>query len=126
MVILRDMKAAWSTGIVHVMAELSGIPELRLRDRALLGGLLIAAAGAAGVHTASAPMLQLHDDRGIDGLLMLECGHIAVHAFAERHILLVDVFAPEPAAFDKAVAVFTRRLSPASVTVERTARLSAL
>ena len=63
--------------------------------------------------------------RGVDGLLMVDGGHAAVHAHAERRMLLVDIIAPEPADLVKALEVFTRRLAPGGVTMERLLRLSA-
>lgn len=122
-VMLRYMKVPEPVRIVHLRAELTGVTPARLRDRALIGGLLIAAAGAAGLHANHAPILQVDEFRGVDGLLMLEAGHAAVHCFASQRILLLDILVPEPANLDTAVAVFTRRLSPTGVAAERAQRI---
>lgn len=111
--------------VVHLVAGLTDVAPAYLRDSGMLGGLLIAAAGAAGLHATSAPLLRLHSIRGVDGLLMLDGGHAAVHAHAARRMLLVDIIAAEPANLGKALEVFTRRLMPGGVTMERLLRLSA-
>lgn len=117
-VILRDMKAVEPIVVVHVFAEFAGIAPTRLHDRTLLGGLLIAAASAAGLHAAHPPTLHDDPERGVDGLLMLEGGHAAFHARAEQHLLFLDIMAPEPADLERALTVFARRLQPVSSHVE--------
>jgi S-adenosylmethionine/arginine decarboxylase-like enzyme len=107
---------------VHLVAELTGVADACLRDSALLGGLLIAAAGAAGLHAFTSPLLRVSDSRGVDGLLMLDGGHASVHAQAERGTLLIDLLAPEPTDLARALDVFTRRLIPAAVSAERLIR----
>lgn len=111
--------------VVHLVAALTDVEPAFLHDRGMLGGLLIAAAGAAGLHATGAPLLRAHGMRGVDGLLMVDGGHAAVHARAERRMLLVDIIAPEPADLARALEVFTRRLVPGGVTMERLLRLSA-
>jgi hypothetical protein len=96
-----------------------------VHDAALLGGLLIAAAGAAGLHAASPPLLRCDTLRGVDALLLLEGGHASLHAEAHRRTLLVDLLVPEPAELARALAVFTRRLAPTAVAAERVIRLAA-
>lgn len=123
MVMLRDMKASDPVRVVHLRAELTGVTPARLRDRALIGGLLIAAAGAAGLHANHTPILLVDEQRGVDGLLLLEAGHATVHCFASERTLLLDILVPEPADLDKAVAVFTRRLSPTGVSADRAQRI---
>ncbi len=105
------------------MAELTGIPSAQLHDRALLGGLLIAAAGAAGIHAAHPPLIRSHDARGVDALLLLDGGHAAVHAHAPQSTLLLDFLAPEPIELARALDVFTRRLMPRAVSAERIVRV---
>lgn len=121
-VILRDMKASEPIVVVHVFAELAGIASSRLHDRTLLGGLLIAAAGAAGLHAAHAPVLHHDTMRGVDALLLLDGGHAAMHSYADHETLFVDIVAPQSADLDKALAVFTRRLLPTATNIERAVR----
>jgi len=110
---------------VHLIAELTGIAPAQLHDAALLGGLLIAAAGAAGLHAAAAPLLRSDPLRGVDALLLLEGGHATLHAEAHRRTLLLDLLVPEPAELARALDVFTRRLAPTAVSAERLIRLAA-
>jgi S-adenosylmethionine/arginine decarboxylase-like enzyme len=121
----RASTGAADAGVVeHLVAELAGVPAARLTDVTLLGGLLIAAAGAAGLHAVAAPLLRA-DPRGVDALLLLEGGHLALHAHAGRRTLLVDILAPGPAELARALDVLTRRLAPAAVAAERLVRLPA-
>jgi len=117
------MGASETVVFVHLIAELTGIASARLHDRALLGGLLIAAAGAAGLHAAHPPTMQSLDARGVDGILLLEGGHAAVHTYASQRTLLLDLLAPESADLARALEVFTRRLAPATVSAERRVRM---
>lgn len=122
MVILRDMKASEPIVVVHLFAELAGIAAPRLHDRALLGGLLIAAAGAAGLHAAHVPVLHHDALRGVDALLMLDGGHVAMHSYAHDGTLFIDMVAPQAADLDKALTVFTKRLTPAATHTTRIVR----
>jgi S-adenosylmethionine/arginine decarboxylase-like enzyme len=108
--------------VVHLVAELAGIPAVHLHDSALLGGLLIAAAGAAGAHAVAPPVLRATAVRGVDAFLLLDGGHAALHAQAMNGTLLVDLLAPEPAELRRALEVFTRRLAPAAVAAEQLVR----
>ncbi len=112
-------------GVVHLIAELTGISSAQLHDAALLGGLLIAAAGAAGLHATAPPLLRSDALRGVDALLLLEGGHATLHAEAHRRTLLFDLLVPEPAELGRALEVLTRRLAPTAVAAERLIRLAA-
>ena len=117
------MGATDSVTVVQLVAELTGISPAQLHDRTLLGGLLIAAAGAAGLHAAQPPILHAHGVRGIDALLLLDGGHATVHAHAPSGTLLIDLLAPEPADLARALDVFTRRLAPTAIGAERIVRM---
>ncbi len=122
----RDfMSVPKGRAVVHLIAELTGIASAQLHDAALLGGLLIAAAGAAGLHATAPPMLRSDALRGVDALLLLEGGHATLHAEAHRRTLLVDLLVPEPAELERALDVLTRRLAPTGVVAERLIRLAA-
>ena len=108
--------------VVHLVAEFTGVAESCLRDSALLGGLLIAAAGAAGLHALASPMLRNSTLQGVDGLMLLDGGHATVHAQAASGRLLLDLFAPMPADLARALDVFTRRLAPTAVSSETLVR----
>ena len=104
--------------LAHVSADLAGVGSGSLRDAALLSGLLIAAAGAAGLNAATAPVVRTGSDGGISAILLLDPCHVSVHSLPDRGIALVDVLARDKAHATKALDVFVRRLAPANVTSE--------
>ena len=102
----------------HVSADLIGVGSGALRDAPLLSGLLIAAASAAGLNAAAAPVVRTAGDGGISAILLLDPCHLSVHSFPDRGLALVDVMARDGAGATKALDVFLRRLLPANVTSE--------
>lgn len=101
--------------LAHVSADLAGVASGALRDSALLSGLLIAAAGAAGLSAVGAPIVHVSNGGSVSALLLVEPCHMSVHSLPQRGILLLDVMARDEASATKALDVFVRRLSPASV-----------
>ncbi len=108
--------------ISHVSADLCGVASGSLRDSRLLSGLLIAAAGAAGLNTAGSPVVHVSPSGGISALLLLDPCHVSLHSLPERGFLLVDVFARDATGAAKALDVFVRRLAPTAVTSETRTR----
>ena len=111
-----------ATSIAHISADLSGVSSGSLRDERLLSGLLIAAAGAAGLNAVGAPVVRVAPSGAISALLLLDPCHVSIHSLPERGLALVDVLAPDPAHAAKALDVFVRRLAPASVTSDTRTR----
>jgi S-adenosylmethionine decarboxylase len=107
-----------STRLAHVSADLFGVASGALRDAPLLSGLLIAAASAAGLNAAAAPLVRTSGDGAISAILLLDPCHLSVHSFPDRGLALVDVVARDGAIATKALDVFVRRLVPTSVTSE--------
>ena len=54
------------------------MPAEQLSDGRLIGGLLIAAASAAGLGHVGLPSVRNQTDGGVSAVLLLESGHIAV------------------------------------------------
>ena len=104
--------------LAHVCADLSGVSSGALRDASLLSGLLIAAAGAAGLSAAGAPIVRTSPSGEISAVLLLDPGHASVHSLPERRLAIVDVMARDEAGAGKALDVFVRRLMPGAVTSE--------
>jgi S-adenosylmethionine decarboxylase len=102
--------------LAHVSADLTGIASGALRDAGLLSGLLIAAAGAAGLNSAGAPIVRTTPTGGISAVLLLDPCHVSIHSLPDRGLALVDVLAPDVAGATKALDVFVRRLLPGAVT----------
>lgn len=105
-------------GFNHVTADFTGVPAAQLRDRALLTGLLIAAASAAGFSPVGVPVTRTHADEGVGALLPLDNSYMALHSFPERGLLLLDVLAPAGNDARKALDVFRRRLTARDVRTE--------
>jgi len=99
----------------HLSAEFHGISDEHLRDAALLGGLLIAAASAAGFGTIGVPTVRKHNDDGVSAMLLMPSAHIALHSLPEQRTLLFDIVGPASHDFRKAMDVFARRLSARDV-----------
>jgi S-adenosylmethionine/arginine decarboxylase-like enzyme len=106
----------------HLLADFVDVPAAQLRDTALLTGLLIAAASAAGLTAHGTPVVRQHGDDAVTGLFLLEGSHIAVHTFPARGVLLLDVLAPASTDTHRAVDVFARRLDARAVRSDQHAR----
>lgn len=107
---------------VHLGADFRGVPAAQLRDSNMISGLLIAGAGAAGFTTVGAPVVRKLPNDGVAVILLLDGCHMAVHAFPERELLLLDILTLATYKVSKALDVFTRRFGVASVRSEITPR----
>jgi S-adenosylmethionine/arginine decarboxylase-like enzyme len=96
--------------LVHRTADFRGVTLPILRDGAALSGLLLSAAGAAGLSTAEPPMVRELPRDGLALVLLLDLGHLAVHTIPARETLLLDLLVPAGRDPQKAVDVFTRKL----------------
>jgi len=96
--------------LVHRTADFRGVTSPILRDGAALSGLLLSAAGAAGLSTAEPPMVHALPRDGLAVLLLLDLGHVSVHTIPARETLLLDLLVPMGRDPQKAVDVFTRKL----------------
>lgn len=106
----------------HEFADFTGVPAAPLRDGALLAGLLIAGAGAAGFTPMGSPIVRQLPLDGVAAVLMLDGCHITVHSFPARGLLLLDVLALATHDSHKVVDVFARRLAPRDIRGESRAR----
>jgi S-adenosylmethionine/arginine decarboxylase-like enzyme len=106
----------------HLVAEFTGVADEWLGDGGRLGGLLVAAAGAAGLHALGAPLVRTAGPHGVDAMLLLEGGHAALHSVPERRVVLVDLLAPLRHDLVPAFDVLTRRLAMTDVRAERLLR----
>jgi S-adenosylmethionine decarboxylase len=108
--------------LTHVSADLSGVASGPLRDAPLLSGLLIAAAGAAGLTAVGAPLVRVAPTGAVSAVLLLDPCHVSIHSFPDRGLALVDVLARDAAGAGKALDVFVRRLTPTGVGSDVRAR----
>jgi S-adenosylmethionine decarboxylase len=118
--VLEVGAAATSGGaaFTHVIADLTGVAAPALRDATALTGLLIAAAGAAGLSTIGAPVVRQLPDGGVAAVLFLDACHITLRTLPESGTLLLDILAPASRDAQKALDVFTRRLAPKEMRSE--------
>jgi S-adenosylmethionine/arginine decarboxylase-like enzyme len=100
---------------VHHVADFIGVPSTQLADQALLSGLLVAAASAAGVNAIGLPTVRERQGGGVTAALLHDDCHITIHAIPERQLLLVDVLAPRGLDGSRAVDVLARRLTAREV-----------
>jgi S-adenosylmethionine decarboxylase len=106
----------------HLVAEFTGVAAEWLDDATRLGGLLVAAAGAAGLHALAAPFVRTSGTHGTDAMLLLEGGHATLHALPARRLVLVDLLAPVRHDLVPAFDVLSRRLRCDAVRAERLLR----
>src|SRR4029079_13271916 len=76
--------------LVFVSADLAGVGSGALRDAALLSGLLIAAAGAAGLSAVGAPLVRKAPSEGVSAVLLLDPCHGSIHWLAHRGLAMGD------------------------------------
>jgi S-adenosylmethionine decarboxylase len=108
--------------LTHLTADLAGIGSGPLRDAGLLSGLLIAAAGAAGLNPQGTPHVRVAPAGGVSALLFLDPCHVSVHSLPDRGLALLDVLTRDAAGAAKALDVFVRRLAPSAVTSDARTR----
>ena len=97
--------------LAQLAAEFSGVPVEQLTDAALLSGLLIAAANAAGLSPVGVPTVRDFGAHGVSAMVLMTGAHLTLHAFPKQQTLLLDAVGPASHDFRKAVDVFARRLS---------------
>ncbi|HUF25610.1 MAG TPA: S-adenosylmethionine decarboxylase [Gemmatimonadaceae bacterium] len=95
----------------HIVADFVGVPAAQLMDASLISGLLVAAAGAAGLPVIGAPIVRPRHGGGVAAILLLDGCHVAVHTFPERELMLLDVLAGEDHHGERALEVFKRRVT---------------
>jgi S-adenosylmethionine/arginine decarboxylase-like enzyme len=105
----------------HLTADFLGVPLEQLRDAPLLGGLLIAAASAAGFSLSGVPLVREYPG-AVSAVVLLEQGHLSVHALIDRQTLLFDAVAPASHDFRKALDVLSRRLTAREVRTDTRGR----
>lgn len=100
----------------HVLADLHGIPEDRLRDRGLLLATLREALTKEGFHILRQVSHSFPGEiAGVTGVFLLGESHAAFHSYPEFEYLSVDIFscgAADPAA---AIDHITAALGPSRV-----------
>ena len=110
------------SAFAHVVADFIGVPAAQLQDQSLVCGLLVAAAGAAGLPVIGTPIVKTRPRGGVAAILLLDGCHIAAHTFPERSLLLLDVLAGDDHHPERALEVFARRLTAREIRRDTRAR----
>jgi S-adenosylmethionine/arginine decarboxylase-like enzyme len=111
-----------SSTFSHLSADFIGAVPSQLGDAALISGLLIASAGAAGFTAVGAPVVRKLPGDAVSAVLMLDDCHMSAHAFPSLQLLLLDILTASTHDPQKALDVFTRRLTAREVRCEKRSR----
>jgi S-adenosylmethionine/arginine decarboxylase-like enzyme len=108
--------------VVHVTADFLGASVLQLTDQPLISGILVSAAGAAGMKASGTPSVITHPGGGLTVILPVDGCHMSIHTLPDRELAIVDVIATSQHDPQRALDVMTRRLTARTVRVERRVR----
>ena len=106
----------------HMSADFVGALPSQLGDTALISGLLVSSAGAAGLTVIGSPVVRKLPGDAISVVLLLDDCHMTAHTFPTQQVLLLDILTRAGHDAQKAVDVFTRRLSAREVRCEKRGR----
>ena len=98
-----------ASSFAQLYAEIDGVDGAILADASLLGGLLIAAAGASGLTQVGTPVVRARPGGGVSAVIFLEIGHIAAHTVPDRSLIAVHAIMPRQDEAKRAIDVFARR-----------------
>ncbi|MBK8338485.1 MAG: adenosylmethionine decarboxylase [Sterolibacteriaceae bacterium] len=76
----------------HLLADLHGVADALLRDRAALEALLTRAAAAADARVLFSHFHAFGDGGGVTGVVLLAESHISIHTWPEHGFAAVDIF----------------------------------
>jgi S-adenosylmethionine/arginine decarboxylase-like enzyme len=108
--------------VVHLMADFVGVPALQLADQSLISGIMVSAAGAAGMSASGSPLVLKHPDGGLSVILPIDGCHMSLHTNPARQTALLDILALPPHDPQRALDVLMRRLAATTVNTERRER----
>ncbi len=114
------MEAHGPPPLLHRTADFRGAPTSLLHDGTAIAGLLLSAAGAAGLSTFGPPVIRTLPREGVAVVVLLDLGHMSVHTIPSRELLALDLLVAAGRDPQRAVDVFVRKLG---VSEARTARL---
>lgn len=108
--------------VIHLTADFLGASPLQLTDQSLISGLVVSAAGAAGMQSSGAPVVLKHPDGGLSVILPLDGCHCSLHTLPTQEVAILDVLARPPHDPQMALDVVVRRLQARTVSTERRER----
>jgi S-adenosylmethionine/arginine decarboxylase-like enzyme len=104
--------------LAQLCADLDGIPVTRLSDEQDLAGLMLAAANAAGLSPAAAPLVRVGPE-GADAVLLCHGGHVLLHGVPEAGYCFIDVAGLDAAPLQRGFDIVVRRLGAHQVRAHR-------
>ena len=75
----------------HMLADLFGVDEARLKDQTLFTGLLQEMASLLRTTPLGDPQIS-RTDAGLTGFLLLKDSHVSFHAYPDANYLAIDIF----------------------------------
>jgi S-adenosylmethionine/arginine decarboxylase-like enzyme len=108
--------------IVHLTADFIGAAPPLLSDQSLISGLLVSAAGAAGMTASGAPIVLKHPDGALSVILPIDGCHMSLHTMPGLELAMLDVLARPHHDTQRALDVVARRIAARSVRAERRER----
>jgi S-adenosylmethionine/arginine decarboxylase-like enzyme len=110
-------------GFSHLVADFIGVNPAHLRDAAMITGLLIAAASAAGFAAIGNPLVRQATDESVSAVLLLDdASRMSVQTMPATSVLLFDLLSPASHDGRKALDVFVRRLAAREVRSDQRPR----
>jgi S-adenosylmethionine/arginine decarboxylase-like enzyme len=108
--------------VVHLTADFIGVAATHLGDQSLVSGVMVSAAGAAGMTSSGSPVVLKHPDGGLSVILPLDGCHMSIHTSPSRELALLDVLALSHHDPQRALDVVRRRLPARTVLTEQRER----
>ncbi|HEX7122978.1 MAG TPA: S-adenosylmethionine decarboxylase [Gemmatimonadaceae bacterium] len=122
---MRGSRASVSNAppaVVHLTADLLGVSASQLADQSLICGVMVSAAGAAGMTATGSPVVLRHPDTGLSVILPVDGCHMSIHTMPDRELAILDVLASPGHDTQRALDVVTRRIVARTVRTERRTR----
>lgn len=103
---------------MHLTADFVGVASAQLTDQSLVCGVMVSAAGAAGMNPSGSPIVLRHPGGGLSVILPLDGCHMSIHTMPERELALLDVLALPQHDPQRALDVLKRRLPAREIRQE--------
>jgi len=108
--------------VVHLSADFFGVSPTLLGDQSVLCGVLVSAAGAAGMQASGTPIVLKHHDGAVSAILPVDGCHMSLHTMPDQELAILDVLARPGHDVQRALDVVARRIAARSVRAERRER----
>ena len=106
----------------HLLADMHGIDEDKLKDVASLEDLLRHSAQAAGAQILFSHFHSFGTGQGVTGVVLLAESHISIHTWPEFGFAAADIFMCGQAKPQRALEIIQTALQPTSCTIQNIKR----